>query len=66
MKIQDMCKIKYNFEIINNCFFVDKINSNEMKAIPLESIFDEIIKRANEEDLIIEFKNENIVVLKAK
>ena len=63
-KISDLNQKQYSGEIIDNCFFIDKRIPTEMSAIPLKSIFDEIIVRAKKEGLTIEFSPDKIVVLK--
>ncbi len=63
-KISELEQKTFESDMIDNCFFVDKINTNEMSAIPLKSIFDEIIKRAKEQGLIVELKSDRIVFIK--
>ena len=57
----------FYFDTIKKVEFVKHLNiSKEDEDEVYDKVFDEIMKRANEEDLIIEIKNENIIVLKAK
>ena len=64
-KISDLPQKKFSEEMIDNCFFVDKINTSQMSAIPLKSIFDEIIIRAKKEGLKVELMSDKIVILLA-
>ena len=64
-KISELPKTQFSGEMIDNCFFVDKINTSQMSAIPLKSIFDEIIIRAKKDGLNVELMSDKIVILSA-
>jgi hypothetical protein len=65
-KITDLPQTTFNADIIDNCFFVDKINTRQMSAVKLKSVFDEIIKRASESGLTVELQSDKIVFIHPK
>ena len=57
---------QFTSDMLNNCFFVDKINQHGMCAVPLKSVFDEIIKRATESGLVMEITENKVTFLPFK
>lgn len=50
-KIADLPQAKLSSDIIDNCLFVENLNTNKMRGVPISQIFDEIIERAKKADL---------------
>jgi len=64
-KISELPEHKFIGEDINNCFYVDNMNTPKMSVVKLSSIFEEIKKRALEDEgLTVEFKGNNIIFIK--
>ena len=63
-KISELPQKTFESDMIDNCFFVDKINTPFMSAVPLKSVFEEIIKKAKENGLTIELQSERIVIIR--
>ena len=62
-KISELPQRTFESDMIDNCFFVDKINTPHMAAVALKSVFDEIVKRAKNEGLTVELKSDKIVFI---
>lgn len=64
MKISELPKKVFTGEFINNCFFVDEINTTNMSSVPLRSIFDFIKSEALKDGLTVELKSDRIIFIK--
>jgi hypothetical protein len=62
-RIWELPQKDFDSEIINNCFFVDEINTPNMSAVPLKSVFDEIIKRAKQQGLVVQMQSDSIAII---
>jgi len=63
-KIAQLPKVNFTGDKIDNCFYVENFGTNMVKVVPLESVFQEIIKRAKTEGLKITLTNNRIILEK--
>lgn len=63
-KITDLRQINFTSEIIDNCFYVDKINTKDMAYVPMSKVFEWIKDQAIENGLTVELKCEQIIFIK--
>lgn len=62
--ITEFKQIKFNEEMIDNCFFVKNINTPEAKLVPLSSIFDYIKESAEKNGVIVELIDNKLFIHK--
>jgi len=62
-KISHLPEKQFTEDIIDNCFWVDD-PYNALYKVPLKEVLDTIIKRANDEGLVVELKNDKIILSK--
>ncbi len=54
----------FTFDKIDNCFYVNRDNINEIYKIPMTDIFNAIIHEALKNDLFVEMVDQNIIHIK--
>ena len=63
-KISELPKINFSGDIIDNCFYVHEMFTPNMSAVRLDSVFNEIIRRAKEDGGLSVSLDSNGVTLK--
>ena len=60
LRISQLPIQELNSETLDNCFYVDKMNSNQMNKVPMRSVFDWIKEQAIESGLDVVIEEDRI------
>jgi len=64
LRISDLPIQQLNSETVDNCLYVDKMNSHRMSAVPMRAVFNWIKEQAIESGLDVIIEDDRIRFLK--
>ena len=62
-KIGEFPVAELNSDTIDNCFFVENMNTSRVKMVPVSAIIDRLLERAGEKGLKIELLDGKIIFI---
>ena len=62
-KIGEFPVSELNSETIDNCFFVENMNTSQVKKVPVSKIIDRLLERAEEKGLKIELLDGKVMFI---
>jgi hypothetical protein len=64
LKISELPVKTFTNDSIDHCFYVENMNTPEMKLIPLLQIFEWIKEQANKDGLTVEMRDDRIMFIR--
>ena len=64
LKISELPVKTFTNDSIDHCFYVENMNTPEMKLIPLVQIFEWIKEQANKDGLTVEMRDDRIMFIR--